>query len=369
MPAYCGSRLQPRQQSLASAAGVQGPSGAELHCRASQWYEDHGLQIEAFRHAAAAHDIERAERLIRGGEIPLHSRAAVTAIISWLDSLAKTAMDARPWLWVKSGVSLLMAGQTTGVEEKLQAAEAALAVAGRSAGSDDEARDLAGQIASVRATLAVVRYDPGPAIVEARRALERLHPDNSASRTRAIWALAFAHQLQGDRVAAGQVYREAMAIRQKPGDIYFTIMATTGLGQVQESDNQLYEAAESYRRSLQLFGDQEPPNASEEFIGLARICYEWNDLDAAEQYARQSAELARQYDRAIDRYIVGDVLLGRVRLARGDPATAAATLAETEKSARAEQLRAPPARGCRDAGAGSPAPGPGSGSRPAGPAI
>ena len=87
-----------------------------------------------------------------------------------------------------------------------------------------------------------------------------------------------------------------MSIRQKPGDIYFTIMATTGLGQVQEFDNQLYEAAESYRRSLQLFGDQEPPNASEEFIGLARICYEWNDLDAAEQYARQSVELARQYD-------------------------------------------------------------------------
>ena len=58
------------QQRLASSAGDEGPSGAELHRRASQWYEDHGLQIEAFRHAAAAHDMERAERLIKGGEIP-----------------------------------------------------------------------------------------------------------------------------------------------------------------------------------------------------------------------------------------------------------------------------------------------------------
>ena len=322
------------QQGLALSAGDEGPSGAELHCRASQWYEDHGLQVEAFRHAAAAHDIERADRLIKGGEIPLHSLAAVAAIINWLDSLAKTALDARPWLWVRSGVSLLMAGQTTGVEEKLRAAEAALALARRSADSDDEARDLVGQIASVRATLAVVRYDPDPAIVQARRALEHLHPDNSASRTRAIWALGFAHQLQGDRAAARRVYSEAMSIRQKPGDIYFTIMATTGLGQVQEFDNQLHEAAESYRRSLQLFGDQEPPNASEEFIGLARICYEWNDLDAAEQYARQSVELARQYDRAIDRFIVGEMLLARVKLARGERAAAAAMLAETEQSAR-----------------------------------
>ncbi len=322
------------EQSLARAGGDEGPSEAELHCRASRWYEDNGLQIEAFRHAAAAHDIERAERLIKGGEIPLHSLAAVTAIINWLDSLAKPAMDARPWLWVRSGVSLLMAGQTTGVEEKLQAAEAALALARRSADSDDEARDLVGQIASVRATLAVIGYDPDAATVQAGRALEYLHPDNSASRTRAIWALGFAYQLQGDRAAARKVYREAMAIRQKPGDIYFTIMATTGLAQVQESDNQLHEAAESYRRSLQLFGDREPPNASEEFIGLARICYEWNDLEAAEQYARQSVELARQYDPAIDRVTISEVVLARVRLARGDVDDAAAILARAHRSAQ-----------------------------------
>ena len=46
---------------------------AEFHIRASQWYEDNGLEIEAFHHAAAANDIERAERLITGGGIPLHS--------------------------------------------------------------------------------------------------------------------------------------------------------------------------------------------------------------------------------------------------------------------------------------------------------
>ena len=39
---------------------------AEYHIRASQWYEDNGLEIEAFQHAAAANDIERAERMIEG---------------------------------------------------------------------------------------------------------------------------------------------------------------------------------------------------------------------------------------------------------------------------------------------------------------
>src|SRR6266851_4642527 len=43
-----------------------GQSMAELHVRASQWYEDNGLEIEAFQHAAAANDLDRAGRLVEG---------------------------------------------------------------------------------------------------------------------------------------------------------------------------------------------------------------------------------------------------------------------------------------------------------------
>jgi LuxR family maltose regulon positive regulatory protein len=59
-------------QSTASSTGGDGMGMAELHSRASQWYEDHGLEIEAFQHAAAANDVERAERIIEGKGIPLH---------------------------------------------------------------------------------------------------------------------------------------------------------------------------------------------------------------------------------------------------------------------------------------------------------
>ena len=49
---------------------------AELHRRASQWYEDMSLVIEAFHHAVAANDVERAERLIEGKGMPLQFRGA-----------------------------------------------------------------------------------------------------------------------------------------------------------------------------------------------------------------------------------------------------------------------------------------------------
>ena len=51
---------------------------AELHIRASQWYEDNGLELEAFHHAAAANDVERAVRLMESKGMPLHLPGAAT---------------------------------------------------------------------------------------------------------------------------------------------------------------------------------------------------------------------------------------------------------------------------------------------------
>ncbi len=149
---------------------------SEYHVRASRWYEDNGLDFEAFQHAAAADDIERAERLIEGKGIPLHFRGAVTAILGWMASLPKTVLDARPSLCVRYATLLLTAGKTTGVEETLLIAEGGL----HGAESDNATRDLIGQIATARATLALTRYQPESMMIQARRALEYLPPGQSA---------------------------------------------------------------------------------------------------------------------------------------------------------------------------------------------
>ena len=142
-----------------------------------------------------------------------------------------------------------MTGQPiSSVEEKLQAAEAAL----QEAEPDDKTRDLVGHIAAIRAMLAVPRNQVETIIAQSRRALEYLHPNNLPVRAAATWTLGYAYQLQGDRAAASQAYTEVISISQASGNIMVTIAATTCLGQVQEAENQLYQAAESYRRVLQL---------------------------------------------------------------------------------------------------------------------
>ena len=307
---------------------------AGLHIRASQWCEDSGLELEAFRHATAANDIERAERLMESKRLPLHFRGTVNTILAWLASLPESVLDARPLLRVRSATMALTAGQTTGVEEKLQAAEKVLI----NAELDPRSRDLIGQIACARATLAVTQYQPETVIIQARRALEYLLPEDLPFRFTAHWALSVAYNFQGDRAAAGRALAEALSISQMSESMFSTILAVLQLGRLQELENQLQQAAETYRRVLEMVGEQPQPNASDAHLGLARIYYEWNDLETAEQHGQQALSLARQFDRVLDRFVLCEVFLARLKMAQDDVDDATAMLAQTEQSARQQNF-------------------------------
>jgi LuxR family transcriptional regulator, maltose regulon positive regulatory protein len=322
------------RQSVSSLSGDGRDEIDELHIRASQWYEDNALEVEAFQHAAAANDVERAARLIEGKGIPLHFRGAVTTILDWLASLPTAVLNANPSLWWSYASLLLVDGQTSGVEEKLQAAEAALPTTTL----DEKSRNLVGQIATARATLALTKYQADTVIVQSHRALEYLPPDNLSYRATALWALGFALLFQGDRAASGRIYAEAVSMSQAAGDTFSIILTNLGLGQVQEFENQLYLAAETFRYVLQVASDQPLHIIYEAHLGLARIYYEWNELAVAEQHGQLSLQLARRYDNVIDRFIVCEVFLARLKLAQGDVSGAATILAEVDQFVRQHQF-------------------------------
>ncbi|MDZ4765929.1 MAG: LuxR C-terminal-related transcriptional regulator [Chloroflexota bacterium] len=321
--------LRQRLHQITSSSGDKGSEKGELHRRASQWYEDNGLEMEAFHHAVAANDVDRAARLVEGKGMPLFFRGVVAPVLKWLESLPTTELDARPALWVMYASALLFASQVTNVEPKLQAAETAL----QGVDLDDKTRDLVGHIASIRATLAVIQHELDTIITQSHRALAYLHPHNLPVRTATIWTLGYAYHLQGDRAAASRTYTEAISTSQMIGHSIITIMATIGLGKIQGLENQLHLAAQSYWRVLQLTGDPPLPVACEAHLGLARIFYQWNDMDAAQQHAQQSLQLARQLENT-DRFVASQIFLAQLKLAQGDMADAAAILAETSQFVR-----------------------------------
>ncbi|MFB9326417.1 LuxR C-terminal-related transcriptional regulator [Paenibacillus aurantiacus] len=300
--------LQRRLQDSLDGRGI-----AELHERASAWYEQHGLEIEAFRHAVESADRERAARLLEGNGMPLHLRGAAGISLKWLASLPAAELDARPALWVMYGSALLITGKPTHVEHKLLAAEAAL----EGALQDDRIRSLIGIIAATRAAVASLAMAAKPngairslqaaeatmqltepddksdelikliapgkeawadqdrdierVVTQSRRALEYLLPDQLAVRTSAAWMLGVACQRRGDYAGARKAYHEVISYSDMMGHKLMAVMSLIGLGQIEETDRAPSAAEAYYEEALRLAGDLPLPALREAQAGLARL--------------------------------------------------------------------------------------------------
>lgn len=305
---------------------------AELHIRASQWYEDSGLEVEAFQHAALAGDLDRTERLINGNGMPLHFRGVTAPVLRWLDSLPFSVMNERPSLWVMYGAATMISGHPSQVEPKLKAAEFIL----KDMEENERTRDLTGQIAAMRALVAASQNDIEAIVAQSKRALEYLAPDNLSIRTMTTFSLGVVYELQNDREAATRAFNEVISTGQASGNFMFTLAALSSLAGLQMSENKLREAEKTYRRSVEIINDPDHWLAYDSHYGLARVFYEWNDLPAAEHHARSSIRLAPQVECGM--VVSSEALLARICLARGDIKGAVNQVAAAYQTARERQL-------------------------------
>ncbi|WP_335871485.1 LuxR C-terminal-related transcriptional regulator [Bacillus sp. 2205SS5-2] len=263
---------------------------AELHSRASHWYEIHHFAIEALQHAAAAGDYKRTERLVEGDGMPLHFQGAINPVLNCLKSLPKSVLVKNPTLSVMYASVLSMSGRLSEVEPKLQAAESALETAEK----NNKNRNLVGHIAAIRALVGTMNNQVDEIIYQSQQALDHLSPKSIAVKTATTWKLGIAYQLQEDRSSAKQAYTEAISMSQSSQNKVIFILATTGLGQLQEKDNQLSLAVQTYQSVIKAINDPLSSLVHAAHLGLARIYYQWNELDQSTEHVKKSIELAQQ---------------------------------------------------------------------------
>lgn len=316
------------QQRLHHSVAESGEDIADLHLRASLWFEENHLELEAFQHAIAANDVERAERLIAGSGVPLYVRGGVTPVLNWLESLPAATLDARPRLWVEFATALGVIGRFTRVEAILQSAERAL----QNHPPSESKHVLLSRIADLRGLASLLAFDPAVVetiITQTRSRLEQMHNVTHPGRAAGYWKLGLAYQVQGNRVKARLAQTEAIASSEATGNNHINVLATTCLGNMQELDGQLHLAATTYQRVLQMVGQPPGPVACEAHVGLARIHCEWNELDLAEEHGKRSVHLARQLE--IASFVSSEVFLAQLSLARSDISSATSILDRTER--------------------------------------
>jgi LuxR family maltose regulon positive regulatory protein len=227
---------------------------------------------------------------------------------------------------------LLFAGQPGQIEEKLNGAEAAM----RKAQQDVSTADTFGQIAVLRAWLAVYRNEAEAIHAHASRALELLNPENRPARTAAHCAFGVAQMFRGERVQARAAFSEVIDAGLSSGNVMFAAVASTALAGIQANDYQLYSAAATYREVIKMIGDPTHVLGFEAHLGLAKILYEWNELDEAESLALLCSELVILAKCKTE--IGADLLRARLRSARGQVMEAEALVATANGLTKAGQL-------------------------------
>ncbi|WP_228845404.1 LuxR C-terminal-related transcriptional regulator [Phototrophicus methaneseepsis] len=298
-----------------------------LHRRASTWFEANGSQAEAFQHAAAANDLARAELLIEGNGTPLYVLGTVVPVLRWFETLPRHVLDANPSLCVIYATVLTVSGQQIdSIEDLLQAATNALEAQPTNA----KHQDLHGRIAAIRAMLAGPRQDIETMLTQSNRALELLHPDNTSMRGLVLWTKGLAHQHRGELDAARAVYTEIVSTSQASGNTMMLVAALTCLGQLQEGNNQLNLAQQSYQRVLEQVGDPPWTTACEAYLGLGRVSYAWGELDQAEKHLQQGLALGLQIENVVTP-IECCLLLAEIQIARGNLDGAKTSLVECER--------------------------------------
>lgn len=300
---------------------------ALLHQRASQWFEANNLSSEAFYHAAAANDIERAERLLEGGQTPLYFQGAVGPIERWLASLPNTILNKRPALWVIYAAVLTVSGRPIEqVKGKLAAAEEAM----RAAPTNDSSKGLAGRMAAIRAMLAIPNNEIETLLVQAQQAIELLHPDDLTFRATVTMSQGYAYLLQGELDAAERAYQETVAYSQASQNVTFALAGYIGLGNVQEAENKLYLAEATYQRVIEVAGTSPLPYVGAAYLGLTQISYAWNDWASVIDYAKKAIQFGSQMV-SVDIPAACHILLARTNMAQNDFTAAEQLLAEAEQ--------------------------------------
>ena len=137
-----------------------GPQAAiELHGRASAWFEDNDLVVEATAHALAAREYATATRLIVAHYLEQLNEGQVDRLLGWFELLPMEAFD-EPELAFARGMCVLQTGRLDQVERWLRIADSGAPVPGPITG---QYPNIEAGIASIRGILNYNKGDLGEA--------------------------------------------------------------------------------------------------------------------------------------------------------------------------------------------------------------
>lgn len=311
-----------------------------LHKRASEWYEQNGLVVDAIHHALAGSDFERAAGLIELAAPDMHRDRQEAMVLGWLKALPEELFRARPVLSIQYVGTIMSNGGVEGVEARLWDAERWLDMikdrherpAEMVVVNEEEFRRLPGAIAMYHAALALARGDVPETVRYGQRVLDLVPEDDHLGRGGAFGLMGLALWTKGDLETAHRTFGEGMAQLQISGNISDAVGGVLALADIRITQGRLHDAMRTYERALQLARENGTPTlrgTADMYVGMSELEREHNDLQAAAQLLLRSQEQGEHTGFPQHPYR-WRVAMARLREAQGDLDGAVNLLDEAE---------------------------------------
>jgi LuxR family maltose regulon positive regulatory protein len=322
--------VRARLQSGTTSANV-----ADLHRRASAWFEQHGLVPEAVQQVLAAKDWEWAAALVERVAESMLNRGEYTTLQGWFEALPEALLLSRSRLNLFRAWTYVSTHQLDVAEQCVRLAEAAEV-------SHAAARQsIVGEAAVIRAAISFFRNDHPTTVELARQALKHLPTDALRLRGQATFYLGMAYSMN-DLGAKSQALAEASRLSEAAGDVQTALYATFQQAAIQSSQGQVQLAAATYQQALALADShaaQHMPVTGWVYADLGELWYELNDLDAATIHLNEAIKRGEQ-GKAPRLLAISLVHMVRVLQAQGHQARAFETIRRAEELVRSYDLPA-----------------------------
>ena len=270
---------------------------AHDHIRASEWYEKNGEMHEAFQHAIAAKDFNRAADLAEKGWEAINASLQPAAWLAWTRHLPEDVIRLRPVLCTQIAWSFTDMSQVEASESRLRDSERCLADSANAIVVEErQFRALPARIAFARALNSQVAGMSSATVSHAEEALTLVPEDDPFLAAQIKSVLGIAYWGNGQLDAAAQSMREWIESATKAGNTIFAIASGFGLADILILQGHLHEAKRAIEQSLQLAEEhgQAQGVIVNHLIGLAMIAHEMGDDETAKTCFDESLALAAQ---------------------------------------------------------------------------
>ncbi len=313
-----------------------------LHSEASEWYEKNGWVADALQHALLMEDLDRIISLVEGNATTMIYHGELKSLSRWLDQLPENLIRTRPWLCVSQAWAMIFSGRPGKIEPLLQNVEETFLSTSKESylfGDELDHRRLAGHVAAIRGHVATFDGDYKQAKTLLMKALEHLPGKDMMARSLAVGIMITTLRWLGDLKAASQIANEALENSLAANDKSIQVNILFSLAKIKHLAGQLRDVYAICQEALKIAnaaageGSRLFFNTGYIYGCMSSVMLEWNNLDLALRYARESIRIGRQWGQ-VDALADGYLQIAKIFQAISNQEEAIDAMQKAEKIAQ-----------------------------------